>query len=94
MTGIAFCRKPPPALARSKLMRWALGGSDRRWQDKANWRSQTRRSSAIAKPLSAHWFFKNAMTGAQTTFSPGRLAPFKLSEQFQYASRWRSRTSF
>ena len=34
MTGIAFCRKPPPALARSKLMRWALGGSDRRWQDK------------------------------------------------------------
>jgi len=35
MTGIAFCRKPPPALARSKLMRWALGGSDRRWQDKS-----------------------------------------------------------
>lgn len=35
MTGIAFCRKPPPALTRSKLMRWALGGSNRRGQDKA-----------------------------------------------------------
>jgi hypothetical protein len=35
MTGIAFCRKPPRTLARSKLMRWAQGGSDRRWQDKA-----------------------------------------------------------
>jgi hypothetical protein len=35
MTGIAFCREPPPALARSKLMRWELGGSDRRGQDKA-----------------------------------------------------------
>ncbi len=35
MTGIAFCRKRPAALARSKLMRGALRGSDRRWQDKA-----------------------------------------------------------
>ena len=35
MTGIAFCREPLPALARSKLMRWALGGSDRGGQDKA-----------------------------------------------------------
>ena len=34
MTGIAFCRKPLSALARSKLMRWALGGSDRGGQDK------------------------------------------------------------
>ena len=35
MTGIAFFRKPLPALARSKLMRWELGGSDRGGQDKA-----------------------------------------------------------
>jgi len=34
MTGIAFCRKPLPALGRSKLMRRALGGSDRGGQDK------------------------------------------------------------
>ncbi len=34
MTGIALCRKPLRALARSKLMRWALGGSDRGGQDK------------------------------------------------------------
>jgi hypothetical protein len=35
MTGIAFFRKPLPALARPKLMRWALGGSNRGGQDKA-----------------------------------------------------------
>jgi hypothetical protein len=35
MTGIAFCCEPLPALARSKLMRWALGGSDRGGQDKS-----------------------------------------------------------
>jgi hypothetical protein len=35
MTGIGFCRKPLPALARSKLMGWALGGSDRGGQDKS-----------------------------------------------------------
>jgi hypothetical protein len=35
MTGIALCRKPLRALARSKLMRWALGGSDRGGQDKS-----------------------------------------------------------
>jgi hypothetical protein len=30
MTGIALCRKPLRVLARSKLMRWALGGSGER----------------------------------------------------------------
>jgi hypothetical protein len=35
MTAIALCRKPLRGLARSKLMRWALGGSDRGWQDKS-----------------------------------------------------------
>ena len=94
MTGIAFCRKPRRFLGSLKFGEWALRTSDRGGQDKANWRSQIRRPSAIEKPLSAHWFLKKATTGAQTTFSPGRLAPFKLSEQFQYASRWRSRTSF
>jgi hypothetical protein len=35
MIGIALCRKPLRALARSKLTRWALGGSDRGGQDKS-----------------------------------------------------------
>jgi hypothetical protein len=35
MTAIALCRKSLRALARSKLMRWALGGSDRGGQDKS-----------------------------------------------------------
>jgi hypothetical protein len=35
MTGIALWRKPLRALARSKLMRCALGGSDRGGQDKS-----------------------------------------------------------
>jgi hypothetical protein len=35
MTAIALCRKPLRGLARSKLMRWALGGSDRGGQDKS-----------------------------------------------------------
>ena len=35
MTGMALCRKPLRVLARSKLMRWVLGGSDRGGQDKS-----------------------------------------------------------
>jgi hypothetical protein len=35
MIGIAFFREPLLALARSKLLRWALGGSDRGGQDKS-----------------------------------------------------------
>jgi hypothetical protein len=35
MTAIALCRKQLRGLARSKLMRWALGGSDRGGQDKS-----------------------------------------------------------
>jgi hypothetical protein len=52
----ACCRKSPRVPRVSWLGSWALGTSERREQDKANWRSRTRRSSAIAKPLSAHWF--------------------------------------
>jgi len=57
----AFCRKSPRVPRVCWLGSWALGTSDRGGrggQDKANWRSRTRRSSAIAKPLSAHWFLK------------------------------------
>ena len=36
----------------------ALETSDRGGQDKANWRSRTRRRWAIEKPLSAHWFLE------------------------------------
>ena len=61
MTRTAFCRKSPRVPRVCWLGSWALGTSDRGRrgrQDKANWRSRTRRSSAIAKPLSAHWFLK------------------------------------
>jgi hypothetical protein len=34
------------------------GGKEARRQDKANWRSRTRRPSAVEKPLSAHWFLE------------------------------------
>jgi hypothetical protein len=57
MTGIAFCRKPPPALACSKLMRWALGRSNRRGQDKARkvravgWGRVERRNPVIPQTL-------------------------------------------
>src|ERR1700752_155561 len=61
MTRTAFCRKSPRVPRVSWLGSWALGTSDRGGrggQDKANWRSRTRRSSTILKPLSAHWFLK------------------------------------
>jgi hypothetical protein len=35
MTGIAFCRKTRGFLESLELGIWALGASDRRWQDKA-----------------------------------------------------------
>ena len=61
MTRTAFCRKSPRVRRVCWLGSWALGTSDRGGrggQDKANWRSRTRRSSAIEKPLSAHWFLE------------------------------------
>ena len=58
MTRTAFCRKSPRVPRVCWLGSWALGTSDRGGQDKANWRSRTRRLSAIAKPLSAHWFLE------------------------------------
>ena len=56
MARTACCRKSPRVPRVSWLGSWALGTSDRGGQDKANWRSRTRRRSAIGKPLSAHWF--------------------------------------
>jgi hypothetical protein len=61
MTRTAFCRKSPRVPRAYWLGSWALGTSDRGGrggQDKANWRSRTRRPSAIEKPLSAHWFLE------------------------------------
>ncbi len=55
----ACCRKSPRAPRVCWLGSWALGTSDRRGQDKANWRSRTRHPSAVEKPLSAHWFLES-----------------------------------
>ena len=59
MTNSASCRMPLRILGSLQLGDWARETSDRGGrggQDKANWRSRTRRRSAITKPLSAHWF--------------------------------------
>ena len=58
MTGIAFCRKPRRFLGSLKFGEWALRTSDRGGQDKANWRSRTRRPVSREKRLSAHWFLE------------------------------------
>ena len=58
MTAIAFCRKPIRALLSFRHRKLGAGTSDRGEQDKANWRSQTPRPSAVEKPLSAHWFLE------------------------------------
>src|ERR1700741_4240071 len=61
MTDSASCRMSLRVFGSLQLGNWAQETSDRGGrggQDKANWRSPTRRSSAIAKPLSAHWFLK------------------------------------
>jgi len=57
MTENASCRNPMCFLGSLRLEDWAQEASDRGEQDKANWRSRTRRRWAIDKPLSAHWFF-------------------------------------
>ena len=94
MTRTAFCRKSPRVPRVCWLGSWALGTSDREGgQDKANWRSRTRRPSAVEKPLSAHWFLEARRLALRRHFDRGRLAPFKLFEEFQRAKRWRSRSS-
>lgn len=35
MIGMALCPEPPGFIGTVKLGKWALGTSDRRWQDKA-----------------------------------------------------------
>jgi hypothetical protein len=51
-----------PCRKRERKREW-VRSSERharlRGQDKANWRSRTRRLSAIEKPLSAHWFLES-----------------------------------
>ena len=54
----ACCRKSPRVPRVSCLGSWALGTSNPGGQDKANWRSPTRRLSSVDKPLSAHWFLE------------------------------------
>ena len=58
MTESASCRMRLRALGGVQLGNWARETSDRGGQDKANWRSRTRRPSAVEKPLSAHWFLE------------------------------------
>jgi hypothetical protein len=60
MTAVAFCRKRMRGVVSFSIGKWALGMSDRGGQDKANWRSRTRRPSAAEKCLSAHWFLETS----------------------------------
>jgi hypothetical protein len=55
-----YCILSQVAASTESLLAWKLGprNSDRGGQDKANWRSRTRRRWAIDKPLSAHWFLE------------------------------------
>jgi hypothetical protein len=94
MTESVFCRMRHPTLGSLQLGSWAQETSDRGGQDKANWRSTNSPTIGDRETFVCTLVLKTMTTGAQTTFNPGRLAPFKLSEQFQYASRWRSPTSF
>ena len=58
---VGASRKSSPAPRVYRLGSWALKTSKRGGrggQDKANWRSRTRRPSAVKKPLSAHWFLE------------------------------------
>ena len=77
MTRTAFCRKSPRVPRVCWLGSWALGTSDRGGQDKANWRSRTRRPSAVEKCLSAHWFLKRTAGGQRHSIGVGwRLSGF------------------
>ena len=98
MTRTAFCRKSP------RVPRESLGLEVGPWEPATEEgeegkikRTGVRKFADLqrSRNLCLHIvFLEYATTGAQTTFSLGRLAPFKLSEQFQYVSRWRSRLRF
>ena len=90
----ACCRKSPRVRRVCWLGSWALGTSDRGGQDKANWRSQTRRPSAVEKPLSAHWFLEARRLALKRRLSQAGWRLSDFSEQSQRTKRWRSRTSF
>ena len=94
MTAIAVCCEPLRVSGSLKLGIWALETSDRRGQDKANWRSQTRRPSAVEKPLSAHWFLEARRLALKRRLSQAGWRLSDFSEQSQRTKRWRSRTSF
>ena len=91
MTAIAFCRIPLTDLVCFRIRLWTLETSDQEKQDKANWRSRTRRRWAINKPLSAHWFLE-ALDWRSATFDCGRMAPLGFFEEFQSTKRWRLAT--
>jgi hypothetical protein len=60
MTDSASWRMPLRVLGSLQHDDWARETSDRGGQDKANWRSRTRRPSAAEKCLSAHWFLETS----------------------------------
>ena len=96
MTRTAFCRKSPRVPRVCWLGSWALGTSDRGGrggQDKANWRSRTRRPVSGRETFVCTLDFWNRHGWRLTTFHRGRMAHFELDEEFQRAKRWRSRTS-
>ena len=94
MTAIAFCRIPLRDLVRFRVGLWTLETTHQERQDKANWRSQTRRPSAVEKPLSAHWFLEARRLALKRRLSQAGWRLSDFSEQSQRTKRWRSRTSF
>ena len=63
MTRTACCRKSPRVPRVSWLGSWALGTSDRGGQDKANWRSRTRRPVSRRETFVCTLVFRSAMAG-------------------------------
>jgi hypothetical protein len=75
MTGIAFCREPLPALARSKLMSWALRGSDRGGQDKSR---KVRAVGSLRNSLKFGLFANLANVSPNLRFSAMHYRPSKF----------------
>ena len=63
MTRTAFCRKSPRVPRVCWLGSWALGTSDRGGQDKANWRSLTRRPVSGRETFVCTLVFRIATAG-------------------------------
>jgi hypothetical protein len=93
MTRTAFCRKSPRVPRVCWPGSWALGTSDRGGQDKANWRSRTRRPVSGREIFVCTLVFRSAAAGGSRRSIEDRWRASSLTEAFQCTKRRRSRTS-